>query len=230
MRGLGPAQAPGGSAARANGRVSFARASHEPSLATARSSRDGGLRTDNSVQRCAVWWAFGRIRGRGGARRWRRARVECTPCRTAGRGLRRSREVPRGVFCSADFIKNGELQRILAKRVDVGRENSLWWTLATRGAGQIRAIFREVFTRLRIRLGHFKLPARPNTFLQSDFSRNRAEIERSRGHIYARGTRLDPSSRQISPKKTGFYLGLPCIQKETSRRLQTAESSSSSMG
>ena len=79
MRGLGPAQAPGGSAARADGRVSFARASHEPSLATARSSRDGGLRTDNSVQRCAVWWAFGRIRGRGGARRWRRARVECTP-------------------------------------------------------------------------------------------------------------------------------------------------------
>ena len=114
------------------------------------------------------------------------------------------------MFCSADFIKNGELQRILAKRVDVGRENSLWWTLATRDAGQIRALFREVFARLRIRLGHFKLPARPNTFLQSDFSRNRAEIERSRGHLYARGTRLDPSSRQISPKKTGFYLNSDC--------------------
>ena len=128
-------------------------------------------------------------------------------------GLRRSREVPRGVFCSADFIKNGELQRILAESADVGRENSCWWTLATRDAGQIRALFCEVFTRLRIRLGHFKLPARPNTFLQSDFSQNRAEIESSRGHLYARGTRLDPSSRQISPKKTGFYPGLSCIDR-----------------
>ena len=117
----------------------------------------------------------------------------------------------RGVFCSADFIKNAELQRILAARVDVGRENSQWWTLATRGAGQIRALFCEVFTRLRIRLGHFKLPARPSTFLQSDFSLNRAEIERTRGHLYAHGICLDPSSRQISPKKTGFYFGLSCI-------------------
>jgi hypothetical protein len=85
-----------------------------------------------------------------------------------GRGLE---TISRGAFCSADFIKNGELQRILAKRIDVGRGNSLWWTLATRDAGQIRALFREVFTRLRVRLGHFKLPARRNTFLQSDFSR-----------------------------------------------------------
>ena len=127
-------------------------------------------------------------------------------------------------FCSADFIKNGELQRILARRIDVGRENSLWWTLATRGAGQIRALVREVFTRLRIRLGHFKLPARPNTFLQSDFSRNRAEIERSRGHLYARGTRLDPSSRQISPKKTGFYPGLPCSNRGVNRNSERAMS------
>ena len=117
----------------------------------------------------------------------------------------------RRAFCSADFIKNGELQRILARRIDVGRENSLWWTLATRGAGQIRALFREVFTRLRVRLGHLKLPARRSTFLQSGFSRNRTEIERSRGRLYARGTRLDPCSRQISPKKTGFYLDCPVV-------------------
>ena len=120
-------------------------------------------------------------------------------------GLRRSREVPRGVFCSADFIKNGELQRILAARVDVGRENSQWWTLATRGAGQIRALFCEVFTRLRIRLGHFKLPARPSTFLQSDFSLNRAEIERTRGHLYAHGICLDPSTSNFD-KKDRFLL------------------------